>query len=169
MIPLGIISSTGSSLVPLTSNLLVSISGSYDNDSNYFSSRGYSINIGPGSTLSGSYTCPDYDVNYIYPQTVTVTLTGVPESGPGESQPLSDKPLIITKSLNGSSLPPVVSTTNSSGQVTFTFPSNWGSDNSGSWVSSIEISFNGENTGQVIYSSSFIGTQTFYGSSGGAS
>jgi hypothetical protein len=159
MIPLGIVSSTGSSLVPIVSKLLVNVSGTFYSDTSGYSP--YSLNYGPSIASNNNYTPQVYDIYYIAPQTITVTLTGIPESGPGESQPLSDKPLIITKSINGTFAPPQTLTTNSSGQVTFSHPSYWGEPQDGYlWSATTNILFEGEGGGDPA---TFALSQSFFG------
>jgi hypothetical protein len=161
MIPLGIVSAAGSSLVPLVSSISFSISGSYGTVSSSFSS-GYS------SSGSSNFTTVQTDVDQVGPMTITATLTGIPESGPGELQPLSGKTLTFTYGINEVYFIPVNIVTDANGEAVFTIQS-FGSGNSNGWSVPITIGFAGENAEQIIISSSRTRTATFRGSgSGGA-
>jgi hypothetical protein len=159
MIPLGIVSSTGSSLVPLVSSISFSISGSYGTESSSFPS-GYS------SSGSSNFTTQQTDVDSVGPMTITATLTGLPESGPGQSQPLSGKQLSFIFGINGVYPVPIATFTDSNGEAVFTIQS-FGPPDSNGWSVPITVEFDGENTGQVIYSSFRTRTATFRGSGSG--
>lgn len=155
MIPLGIISSTGSSLVPLSSQISFTMSGTYRSDA-FIPLLSYSAGG------SNSFTALQSDISYVGPMTITATLTGIPESGPGEFQPLSGKPLRFTYDINSVSPVPVITTTDANGQAVFTIQS-FGQPNSYGWFVGITVEFDYENTGQEIYPSSRYRQATFYG------
>lgn len=147
MIPLGIVSSTGSSLVPLVSSISFTFSGAYGTSFNGYKtfSRNYS---------QGNYSAPHTDIEWIFnPITVTATLTGLPESGPGSTQPISGKDLTITFVTNNTSYSET-ETTDANGQITTTISPDWGNTNGYGWYLEIQASFLGQDTGQIIYPSS---------------
>jgi hypothetical protein len=164
MIPLGIVSAAGSSLVPLVSNVSFTMSGTYRSEQLHPTLSTYS------SGGNGSLFVPFADIIYVGPMTITATLTGLPESGPGEFQPLSGKPLTFIYGINGTYPVPVTTTTDANGQAVFTIQS-FGQPGPYGWEASITVQFDGENTGQVIYPSSRNRAANFYNydAGGGAS
>ena len=165
MIPLGIVSAAGSSLIPIVSSLSLGISGSYW--------RGTTDNIVTFSdTNSGPFNSLHSDIGGLRnPLYITATLSGYPESGPGSSMVLSDQPISFTYSFNGVSPPPEVLTTDSNGQATFTInPSSFSGDGD-AIIIGFSLSFGGQPSGQIIYPSSRSRTASFftYDAGGGAS
>jgi hypothetical protein len=164
MIPLGIVSAAGSSVIPIVSSLSLGISGSYW--------RGTTDNIFTFSdTNSGPFNSFHTDIGGVRnPLTITATLSGYPESGAASSMVLSDQFITFTYSFNGVSPPPAVSTTDSNGQATFTInPSSYSSEDA--IIIGFNLYFGGQPSGQIIYSSSISRTANFftYDAGGGAS
>lgn len=154
MIPLGIVSAAGSSLVPLQSLISFTMSGTYRSDASF-------PLISYSSSGSSNFSALQSDISYVGPMTITATLTGIPESGPGEFQPLSGKTLKFTYNINGTGFIPVNTVTDANGQAVFTIQS-FGQPGSYGWGASITVQFDGENTGQVIYPSFRNRSATFY-------
>jgi hypothetical protein len=154
LIPLGIVSAAGSSLIPIVSSLSLGISGSYI-------SQG-SGNQGFSYTGSGPFSAIHTDILGITnPITVTATLSGYPESGPAYSIDFSNKDILITFTLNGSTIGGPL-TTDSNGQATTTFSPTWGGDGGYGWIANIGAQFYGESSGQIIYPSSRSYNANFY-------
>ena len=161
MIPLGIVSAAGSSVIPIISSLTLGISGSYYSQNSGIQTFSYT----GSSPFSAFHTDIEYIIN---PITVTATLSGVPESGAAYSINLSDKDILITFTLNGATSGGPL-TTDSNGQVTVNFSPTWGGDGGYGWIANIAASFNGENSGQIIYPSSINYNANFYSYDAGAS
>jgi hypothetical protein len=163
MIPLGIVSAAGSSVIPIISSISLGISGSYW--------RGTTDNIFTFSdTNSGPFNSFHTDIGGVRnPLTITATLSGVPESGAGSSMVLPGNPIAFTFSFNGISASPVIGTTDSNGQATFTInPSSYSSEDA--IIIGFSLSFGGQPSGQIIYPSSRSRTANFftYDAGGGA-
>jgi len=162
MIPLGIVSAAGSSVIPIVSSLSLGISGSYW--------RGTTDNIFTFSdTSSGPFNSVHTDIGGVRnPLTITATLSGYPESGAASSLVLSGKPIAFTPSFNGVSPSPVFSTTDSNGQATFTInPSSFSSDGD-AIIIGFNLYFGGQPSGQIIYPSSISRTANFFTYDAGA-
>ena len=154
MIPIGIVSAAGNSVIPIISSISLGISGSYISQGSGTKTFSY--------TGSGPFTAIHTDIqSMINPITVTATLSGVPESGAASSMVLSNKDILITFTLNGATSGGPL-TTDSNGQATTTFSPTWGGDGGYGWIANIAASFNGENSGQIIYPSSRNYNANFY-------
>ncbi len=158
MIPLGIVSAAGSSLPALSSNISIYQQGQYLTDTG-----------GPSGISSYSFTdvgfeSIQHDVNTVSPISYIITLTGTPLLGNPVAQPLANKPVTITFTINGISPPPTVVNTDEYGEIVISnnmtlqgppFPNNY-------WQVSINADFAGESSPQEIWSSGRGLTNTFY-------
>jgi hypothetical protein len=164
LIPLGIISAAGSSVIPIVSSLSLGISGSYwrETTDNIFTFS---------DTNSGPFNSFHTDIGGLRnPLTITATLSGYPESGAASSLDLSGKPIAFTYSFNGFSPMPSYLNTDSNGQSTFTInPSSFSGDGD-AIIIGFNLYFGGQDSGQIIYPSSISRTANFftYDAGGGA-
>jgi hypothetical protein len=157
MIPLGIVSAAGSSLPALSSNISIYQQGQYLTDLGGSVTSSYSL------TDEGFYSI-QHDVNTVSPISYIITLTGTPLSGNPVAQPLVNKPVTITFTINGVSPPPTVVNTDEYGEIVISnnmtlqgppFPNNY-------WQVSINADFAGESSPQEIWNSGRGLTNRFY-------
>jgi hypothetical protein len=101
---------------------------------------------------------------WVSPISYTITLTGTPLLGNPVAQPLVNKPVMITFSVNGISASPIGMNTDEYGEIVISnnitlqgppFPNNY-------WQVSIDADFAGESSPQEIWSSGRGLTNRFY-------
>lgn len=163
MIPLGIVSAAGAGAVALpilSSNISIYQYGYYDFYDPINETTGQS---GFNLTDQG-YISIERSVNKIYPITYVISLTGTPLLGDPISQPLANKPVMITFSVNGISAAPIGMNTDEYGEIVISnnLTLQGSSPQQPSWNVNIDVSFNGESSPQEIYSSGRGLYNTFY-------